>query len=191
MNEVVDKMTEQRNEKSLQLATLAGGCFWCIEGAFNSVKGIITATSGYMGGHSENPTYQDICTGNSGHAEVVQLQFDSKIINYREILEIFFSLHNPTQLNRQGNDIGTQYRSEIFTHDAQQHEISEKIIKEISHEQLFDEPIVTNISPAVTFYSGEDYHQAYFKNNPENQYCQAVVSPKLVKFRKTFVAKLK
>ena len=191
MNEVVDKMTEQRNEKSLQLATLAGGCFWCIEGAFNSVKGIVTATSGYMGGHSENPTYQDICTGNSGHAEVVQLQFDSKIINYREILEIFFSLHNPTQLNRQGNDIGTQYRSEIFTHDAQQHEISEEIIKEISHEQLFDEPIVTQISPAVTFYSGEDYHQAYFKNNPENQYCQAVVSPKLVKFRKTFVAKLK
>jgi len=184
-------MTEQDNEKSLTIATLAGGCFWCIESAFNSVKGIITATSGYMGGHTEEPTYKTVCNGNTGHAEVVQLKFDSQVISYRELLEIFFSLHNPTQLNRQGNDVGTQYRSEIFTHDTQQHEIAETIIKEISEEQLFDDPIVTQVSPAVTFHSGEDYHQEYFKNNPENQYCQAVVSPKLAKFRKTFVAKLK
>lgn len=191
MKKVVGKMTEKTNEKSIQTTTLAGGCFWCIESAFNCVKGIISATSGYMGGDSTEPTYKEICTGNSGHAEVVQLQFDSQVISYREILEIFFSLHNPTQLNRQGNDIGSQYRSEIFTHDAQQQEIATVMLEEITQEQLFDDPIVTQVSSAVTFYCGEDYHQEYFKNNPENQYCQAVVSPKLAKFRKTFVAKLK
>lgn len=184
-------MTEKINEKAIETTTLAGGCFWCIESAFNCVKGISSATSGYMGGDSKAVTYKDVCTGNSGHAEVVQLQFDSKVISYREILEIFFSLHNPTQLNRQGNDIGSQYRSEIFTHDAQQQKIAVQIIAEISQEQLFDDPIVTKVSPAIIFYCGEDYHQEYFKNNPDNQYCQAVVSPKLAKFRKTFVAKLK
>jgi len=191
MNKAVDKMTVQLNEKPLQTATLAGGCFWCIESALNMVKGIITAKPGYMGGQSTAPTYEEVCTGRSGHAEVVQLQFDSDVISFREILEIFFSLHNPTQLNRQGNDIGTQYRSEIFTHDAQQQAVALAIIDEINQEQLFDDSIVTQVSPAVTFYCGEDYHQNYFKNNPENQYCQAVVSPKLAKFRKTFVAKLK
>ncbi|PKI15910.1 peptide-methionine (S)-S-oxide reductase MsrA [Colwellia sp. 12G3] len=184
-------MTEQLNDKALQTATLGGGCFWCIESALNMVKGIITAKPGYMGGHSEAPTYNAVCTGNTGHAEVVQLVFDSQVISFREILEIFFTLHNPTQLNRQGNDVGTQYRSEIFTHNAEQQEIAEQIIEEISQEQLFEDPIVTQVSPAVTFHCGEDYHQDYFNNNPENQYCQAVVSPKLAKFRKTFVAKLK
>ena len=191
MIKAANTMTEQSNEKSLQTATLAGGCFWCIESALNMVKGIITAKPGYMGGQSEAPTYNSVCTGSTGHAEVVQLEFDSQVISFREILEIFFTLHNPTQLNRQGNDMGTQYRSEIFTHDAEQHEIAEQIINEISREQLFDDPIVTQVSPAVTFHCGEDYHQNYFNNNLENQYCQAVVSPKLAKFRKTFVAKLK
>jgi peptide-methionine (S)-S-oxide reductase len=191
MIKAVNIMTEQQNEKSLQTATLAGGCFWCIESAFNCVKGIISAKSGYMGGQSKTPTYNDVCTGNTGHAEVVQLAFDSQVISFREILEIFFTLHNPTQLNRQGNDVGTQYRSEVFTHDAQQHDLAEQIINEISQQQMFDAPIVTEVSPAVTFHCGEDYHQDYFKNNPENPYCQAVVSPKLAKFRKTFVAKLK
>jgi peptide-methionine (S)-S-oxide reductase len=191
MIKAVNIMTEQPNEKSLQTATLAGGCFWCIESAFNCVNGIISAKSGYMGGQSKTPTYNEVCTGNSGHAEVVQLAFDSQVISFREILEIFFTLHNPTQLNRQGNDVGTQYRSEIFTHDAQQHNKAEEIIKEISQQQMFDAPIVTQVSPAVIFHCGEDYHQDYFKNNPENEYCQAVVSPKLAKFRKTFVAKLK
>jgi len=177
--------------KKYQVATLAGGCFWCIQGAFSSLKGIITATSGYMGGTIESPTYEQVCTGDTGHAEVVQLQFDADLIGYKEILEIFFSLHNPTQLNRQGNDIGSQYRSEIFTHNHAQEEIAEEIIAEIVRDELFEEDIVTQISPAVTFYSGEAYHQEYFKNNPENQYCQAVVSPKLAKFRKTFVEKLK
>lgn len=191
MIKAVDKMTEQRNDKAIQTATLAGGCFWCIESALNMVNGIISAKPGYMGGHTTAPTYEEVCTGKSGHAEVVQLEFDSAVISYREILEIFFSLHNPTQLNRQGNDIGTQYRSEVFTHDSQQQEVALAIIEEINQEQLFDESIVTQVSPAVTFYCGEDYHHDYFKNNPENQYCQAVVSPKLAKFRKTFVAKLK
>lgn len=191
MIKAVDKMTDQRNDKAVQTATLAGGCFWCIESALNMVNGIISAKPGYMGGHTTAPTYEEVCTGKSGHAEVVQLEFDSAVISYREILEIFFSLHNPTQLNRQGNDIGTQYRSEVFTHDTQQQEVALAIIEEINQEQLFDESIVTQVSPAVTFYCGEDYHHDYFKNNPENQYCQAVVSPKLAKFRKTFVAKLK
>ena len=191
MSKKVNLMTVQTNPTSQQTATLAGGCFWCIESAFNSVRGIVSATSGYMGGHSENPNYKEVCTGDTGHAEVVQLQFDSNEISYQEILEIFFSLHNPTQLNRQGNDIGSQYRSEIFTHDEEQQVIAENIIKDITEQQLFDQAIVTKVSPVTTFYCGEDYHQEYFKNNPENQYCQAVVSPKLAKFRKTFVAKLK
>lgn len=184
-------MTEQHTEKGLEIATLAGGCFWCIESAFNSVLGIISAKSGYMGGNTKEPTYKEVCGGDTGHAEVVQLSFDSEVISYKEILEIFFSLHNPTQLNRQGNDIGTQYRSEIFTHGAEQEEIARIMISDINQQQLFDQEVVTKISAAVTFYCGEDYHQEYFKNNPENQYCQAVVSPKLAKFRKTFIAKLK
>ena len=184
-------MTGQLNKKSRQTATLAGGCFWCIESAFNMVKGIITTKLGYMGGQSEAPTYKDVCTANTGHAEVVQLAFDSQVISFREILDIFFILHNPTQLNRQGDDVGTQYRSEIFTHDTEQHQIAEQIIKEMGQDQLFDYPIVTRVSRVVTFHSGEDYHQDYFKNNSENQYCQAIVSPKLTKFRKVFVGKLK
>lgn len=184
-------MTKSRNETSIDKATLAGGCFWCIESAFNSVKGIHSAISGYMGGDTLNPTYKEVCEGNTGHAEVVQLEFDNTVISYKEILEIFFSLHNPTQLNRQGNDIGTQYRTEIFYHDDQQKVIAETMIASITEQQLFDEPVVTQVSAVEVFYSGEDYHQDYFKNNPENQYCQAVVSPKLAKFRKTFIEKLK
>ena len=184
-------MTEQDNDSLVQIATLAGGCFWCIESAFNSVKGIVTAESGYMGGYNENPTYADICTGTSGHAEVVRLKFDLQVISYREILEIFFTLHNPTHLNRQGNDVGTQYRSEIFTHDIEQQNIATTMIKEMTQAELFDKAIVTKVNPAVTYYSGEDYHQEYFKNNPGNPYCQMVVLPKLTKFREVFISKLK
>jgi len=174
-----------------QTATLAGGCFWCIEAAFNSVKGIKSATSGYMGGHITSPTYEDICTGKSGHAEVVQLVFDESIISYQSILEIFFTLHNPTQLNRQGNDIGSQYRSAIFVHSEQQLNVANNIINEIMNSDMFSEPVVTQICQAEVFYSGEKYHQDYFENNPESQYCQAIVSPKLAKFRQTFVSMLK
>lgn len=184
-------MTEQDKNKSPQLATLAGGCFWCIESAFNRVQGVITATSGYMGGPTENPTYQDICTGTSGHAEVVQIRFDPQIINFQEILEIFFFLHNPTQLNRQGNDIGTQYRSEIFYHNQQQQETADQIITMMTNQQIYDESIVTKVTAVEEFYKGEDYHQGYVESNPGNQYCHYVVLPKLAKFKETFTAKLK
>ena len=179
------------NKKNIKTATLAGGCFWCIEGAFNQVKGISSAISGYMGGQTTSPTYEDICSGETGHAEVVQLSFDTDLISYQEILEIFFTLHDPTQLNRQGNDIGTQYRSAIFYHDQSQKEIAEAVITEMENDKVFDQGIVTQVCADETFYSGEKYHQDYVNNNPENQYCQAVVSPKLAKFRKTFVSKLK
>ena len=175
----------------IETTTLAGGCFWCIEAAFNSVQGIEKAVSGYMGGTTENPSYKEVCNGDTGHAEVVQLSFDTEQISYREVLEIFFSLHNPTQLNRQGNDIGTQYRSAIFYHNEQQKQQAENIIAEIEQDKIWPDPVVTEVNPQSTFYSGEDYHQEYFNNNPENQYCQMVVSPKLAKFKKTFADKLK
>jgi len=184
-------MTKNTDTSNKNIATLAGGCFWCIEGAFSQVKGILSAISGYMGGHSKNPSYEEICTGASGHAEVVQLKFDQTLISYQEILEIFFTLHDPTQLNRQGNDIGSQYRSAIFYHDESQKNIVLNIIKEMTESEMFEQAIVTQLCAVDTFYSGEDYHQDYFNNNPESQYCQAVVSPKLAKFRKTFIDKLK
>ncbi|WDD99868.1 peptide-methionine (S)-S-oxide reductase MsrA [Thalassomonas actiniarum] len=177
--------------KALQQATLAGGCFWCIEAAYNSLVGIKSAVSGYMGGETQDPTYEKVCKGNTGHAEVVQLSFDPTLISYREILEIFFALHNPTQLNRQGNDVGSQYRSAIFFHDEKQKQLAADIIKEITRDEVWPDPVVTQLEPLNTFYSGEAYHQDYFRNNPENQYCQAVVSPKLAKFKQTFAAKLK
>jgi len=184
-------MTKTIDNNGLQLTTLAGGCFWCIEGAFTQVQGIHSAISGYMGGHTDNPSYEEICTGKSGHAEVVQLSFDTTIISYQEILEIFFTLHDPTQLNRQGNDIGSQYRSAIFYHNEDQQNIAKNIIKAMAAAKMFDQDIVTQVCPIEIFYSGESYHQDYVNNNPESQYCQAVVSPKLAKFRKTFIDKLK
>lgn len=171
--------------------TLAGGCFWCIEAAYNSLKGIELAKSGYMGGQTLDPTYEEICGGNTGHAEVVQLTFDEQQISTREILEIFFTLHDPTQLNRQGNDVGTQYRSAIFYHNQEQAQLAQSLIKELSDKNIWPESIVTEVTEQQKFYCGEEYHQEYFNNNPQNQYCQAVVSPKLAKFRKTFVSKLK
>lgn len=179
-------MTNERAQ-----ATLGGGCFWCVESAFLQVKGVEKVKSGYTGGHTENPTYEEVCTGNTGHAEVAQLTFDPEVISYRQILEIFFTLHDPTQVNRQGNDIGTQYRTSIFYHnDAQKHE-AEQIIAELEADDAFAAPIVTEVSPLETFYAAEDYHENYFARNPENPYCQAVISPKLAKFRKTFSSLLK
>ncbi|TRW50328.1 peptide-methionine (S)-S-oxide reductase MsrA [Aliidiomarina halalkaliphila] len=177
--------------KSLHVATLAGGCFWCLESAFNQVQGIHSVKSGYSGGQTENPTYKDVCTGNTGHAEVIRVEFDLEAISYREILEIFFALHDPTQVNRQGNDIGSQYRTAIFYHDEAQAEAARSIIAEMEQEQTWEGPIVTQIEPIATFYPAEDYHDNYFERNPENQYCQAVVSPKLAKFKKTFASRLK
>jgi peptide-methionine (S)-S-oxide reductase len=171
--------------------TLAGGCFWCIEGAYNQLVGIKSAVSGYMGGIAELATYEDVCTGQTGHAEVVQLTFDSTQITIREILEIFFTLHDASQLNRQGNDIGTQYRSGVFYHNEEQQEIALATIAEINASDMYQTVVVTEVTKASEFFSGEDFHQNYFNNNAETPYCQAVVSPKLAKFRKTFVSKLK
>ena len=175
---------------NLQVATLAGGCFWCIESAFNSVEGVEKAISGYAGGEKADPTYEEVCKGNTGHAEVVQVTFDADSISYREILEIFFALHNPTQLNRQGNDVGTQYRSAVFYHDDTQKAEAEKIIAEITEEEIWPDPVVTEIVAVNNYYDAEDYHQDYFKNNPQNQYCSMVVAPKLAKFKKTFASRL-
>lgn len=174
-----------------QTATLAGGCFWCIESAFNSLAGVHTALSGYMDGHIIQPTYQDICTGHSGHAEVVQLTFDSTIISYQEIIEIFFTLHDPTQLNRQGNDIGSQYRSAIFYHNEEQKTAAKSLIKQLTQQNIWQHSIVTEVKAASTFYCAEDYHQDYVNNNPQNGYCQMLVLPKLAKFRQKFANKLK
>lgn len=174
-----------------QQTTLAGGCFWCIESAFNSIQGITLAVSGYMGGETNNPSYESICTGNTGHAEVVQLSYDPELISFREILEIFFALHDPTQLNQQGNDIGTQYRSAIFYHNEQQKNAALTIIEEINNDAIWPTQVVTEVAKKSDFYTGEEYHQAYFSNNPENPYCQMVVSPKLAKFKQTFARKLK
>lgn len=176
---------------TLQTATLGGGCFWCIESAYNSVNGVIKAVSGYAGGEAQDPSYESVCGGNTGHAEVVQVTFDAGEISYREILEIFFALHDPTQLNRQGNDVGPQYRSAIFYHDDSQREAARAIIKEIEDEQIWPDPVVTEIVPINNYHQAEDYHQNYFKNNPQNQYCQMVLAPKLAKFKKTFAQRLR
>ncbi|MCB4436962.1 peptide-methionine (S)-S-oxide reductase MsrA [Alteromonas sp. McT4-15] len=174
-----------------QVATLAGGCFWCIESAFNTVEGVDNAISGYAGGEKADPTYEEVCKGDTGHAEVVQINFDADIISYREILEIFFALHNPTQLNRQGNDVGTQYRSAIFYHDEAQKAEAEKIVAEITEDAIWPDPVVTEIVAINNYYPAEEYHQSYFKNNPQNQYCSMVVAPKLAKFKKTFASRLR
>ena len=176
---------------ALSLATLAGGCFWCLESAFNRLRGVESAVSGYMGGHTLNPTYQDICGGNTGHAEVVQVSFDPEQITFRKLLEIFFTLHDPTQLNRQGNDVGTQYRSAIFCHTPEQKAEAEAVIAALSAARTFDAPIVTQVLEATPFYPAEDYHQGYFDTNPDQPYCQFVVAPKLAKVRAKFGDRLK
>ncbi|MDN7127014.1 peptide-methionine (S)-S-oxide reductase MsrA [Pseudidiomarina terrestris] len=173
-----------------QQITLAGGCFWCIEGAFKQVRGVLKAESGYAGGHKENPTYEQVCAGETGHAEVVQITFEPTALSTREILEIFFALHDPTQLNRQGNDVGTQYRSAIFYQSEEQRVAAEDIIAEMRDEGTWNDEIVTEIEPLEKFWPAEDYHDNYVERNPQNAYCQAVVSPKLAKFKRTFAEKL-
>lgn len=176
---------------SNEIATFGAGCFWCLESALNQLKGVEQAVSGYMGGHTTNPDYRSICTGTTGHAEVVQVTFDPQQISFKQLSQIFFALHDPTQLNRQGNDIGTQYRSAIFFHSAEQAETAKDVIKELTEQQLFDQPIVTEISPATTFYPAEDYHQGYFLQNPQQGYCQFIIAPKMAKFRQLFNRLLK
>ncbi|MEF3274770.1 MAG: peptide-methionine (S)-S-oxide reductase MsrA [Chloroflexus sp.] len=174
----------------LAIATLAGGCFWCLEAVYDQVIGVHDVVSGYTGGHVPNPTYQQVCTGNTGHAEAVQIRFDPDRISYRELLEIFFSIHDPTTLNRQGADVGSQYRSAIFYHSDEQRQIAEQLVRELTEQRVFRDPIVTEIVPATTFYPAEDYHQEYFARNPYQPYCQFVVAPKVAKFRQRFATKV-
>ena len=174
--------------KRTEVATLAGGCFWCLEAVYQEVAGVERVVSGYAGGHAPNPTYQQVCSGTTGHAEVVQVTFDPEQVSYRRLLQIFFGIHDPTTPNRQGGDVGTQYRSAIFTHSAEQQATAEALVRELGEEQLFDAPIVTEVRPLDVFYPAEDYHQDYFRQNPNQPYCRAVVGPKLAKFRAKFLA---
>ena len=179
------------NHDEKQLATLAGGCFWCLEAVYQDLKGVEKVESGYAGGRVANPSYQLVCTGTTGHAEVVQITYDPQVVSYRELLQVFFTIHDPTTLNRQGNDVGTQYRSAIYYHDEAQKRVAEEVIAEVTAQGLWRNPIVTEVKPLDHFYKAEDYHQNYFKNNPYQPYCQVVIAPKVSKFRKKYVESLK
>jgi peptide-methionine (S)-S-oxide reductase len=177
--------------KTHETATLGGGCFWCLEAVFEQLRGVERVESGYAGGSVPNPTYQQVCNGNTGHAEAVQVTFDPAVVSYRVILDVFFGTHDPTTLNRQGHDAGTQYRSVIFYHTPEQQEQAERRIAELNAAGIWDAPIVTQVVALQAFYKAEGYHQEYFRNNPVQPYCQAVVGPKVAKFRKQFADKLK
>jgi peptide-methionine (S)-S-oxide reductase len=180
-------MMEQREET----ATLAGGCFWCLEAVFADLRGVARVVSGYAGGDVPNPTYQAVCSGTTGHAEVVQVTFDPQIVSFAELLEVFFTIHDPTTLNRQGGDIGTQYRSAVFYHSPEQKEIAERLISQFDAERIWDAPIVTQVVPLTIFYPAEAYHQEYYQNNQNQPYCRAVIAPKVSKFRQKYLEKLK
>ncbi len=178
-----------RNDE--EVATLAGGCFWCLQPIFQELRGVDRVVVGYSGGHVPNPTYELVCTDTTGHAEAVQITFDPAVISFEELLRIFFSVHDPTTLNRQGNDVGTQYRSAIFYHTPAQKATAERVIHELEASEVWDHPVVTEVTPFTAFYRAEEYHQDYFRKNPDAGYCRAVVAPKLAKFRKRFHERLK
>lgn len=179
------------NGEGRETATLAGGCFWCLDGAYRDLRGVDAVESGYAGGHVANPTYEQVCTGRTGHAEVVRITYDPAAISFRDLLEVFFSIHDPTTLNRQGADVGTQYRSAIFVHDETQRETAATLVAELESDRVFPDPIVTEITPLAEYYPAEDYHQDYYRNHPGEGYCQVVVAPKLAKFRARYAARLK
>lgn len=174
-----------------ETATLAGGCFWCVEAAFDDLRGVERVQSGYTGGMIANPTYEQVCSGSTGHAEVAQITFDPEQISFRELLEVFFTIHDPTTLNRQGADVGTQYRSAIFYHTPEQQQTAEEVIQELEARQVWNDPIVTEVAPLPEFYPAEEYHRDYFRRNPNQPYCQMVVAPKVAKVRKQYMEKLK
>lgn len=178
-------------KSNLETATLAGGCFWCLEAVFDELKGVASVESGYSGGHVDSPSYRDVCTGMTGHAEVVQVHFDPDVLSYRDLLNVFFAIHDPTTPNRQGADVGTQYRSAIFYHSDDQRTTAEALIKDLNQQHIWDAPIVTEVAVFERFYPAEEYHQEYFARNPLQPYCMAVVAPKVSKFRKHFIDKLK
>lgn len=175
----------------LQMATLGGGCFWCLEAVYKGLAGVQQVASGYSGGSVENPSYRQVCTGATGHAEVVQLTYDPETIGFRELLEVFFSIHDPTTLNRQGADVGTQYRSAIYYHDEMQRQVAEAVIEELGGSGIWRDPIVTEVAPFDAFYMADEYHQEYYQRNQMQPYCQIVISPKLAKFRKQYAGRLK
>jgi peptide-methionine (S)-S-oxide reductase len=181
----------QSDGSNLQVATLGGGCFWCLDPIFKDLKGVKKVVVGYSGGSAKNPSYRMVCTGKTGHAESLQVTFDPDVISYKELLKIFFSFHDPTTLNRQGADVGTQYRSAIFYHDETQKAIAEETIAEIDQAGIWGNPIVTEVTPLEVFYPAEDYHQDYFKNNPNQGYCRVVIAPKVTKFRKYYTEMMK
>lgn len=174
-----------------EMATLAGGCFWCLEAVYDQLRGVESVESGYLGGQHPDPTYEQVCSGRTGHAEAVQITFDPAVVSYRELLEVFFVIHDPTTLNRQGNDVGTQYRSAIFYHSPEQRKTAEEVMASLTRDKVFDQPLVTEVVPAVPFYVAEDYHQEYFSRYASQPYCTFVVSPKVAKFRQRFGEKLK
>lgn len=182
---------QSRTPSEKEVATLGGGCFWCLEAVFQDLKGVEKVESGYAGGTLPNPSYEQVCTGTTGHAEVVQITFDPQVISFRELLEVFFTIHDPTTLNRQGPDVGTQYRSAIFYHNDSQKAIAEEVIRELNAAGIWDAPIVTEVVPLRAFYRAEAYHQEYFKRNPAQPYCRVVIAPKVAKFRQRYLEKLK
>ena len=183
--------TRKPKSEQKEVATLGGGCFWCTEAVSSELKGVEQVEPGYSGGSVPNPTYEQVCSGTTGHAEVLQITFDPNVISFREILDVFFATHDPTTLNRQGNDVGTQYRSVIFYHDEEQKATAEKVIQELTKAKTWDAPIVTQVEPFKAFYEAEEYHKNYFKRHPEQAYCQVVIAPKIAKFKKLFLPKLK
>jgi len=174
-----------------EVATLAGGCFWCLEAVFEELRGVESVKSGYAGGSVPNPRYDDVCSGTTGHAEVVQVAFDPAEVSFRELLEVFFTIHDPTTLNRQGADRGTQYRSAIFTHSPEQEETAREVIRDLEAEGVWNDPIVTQVEPLTHFYPAEDYHDAYYRRNPRQGYCQVVIAPKVAKFRQKYLSRLR
>jgi peptide-methionine (S)-S-oxide reductase len=188
---VSQEKSKSTNARPVEVATVAGGCFWCTEAVFSQLKGVEKVELGYSGGELENPTYEQVSTGRTGHAETVQITFDPGVISYKEILEIFFSTHDSTTLNRQGPDVGTQYRSVIFYHNDEQKAKAEQVIEQLTEERIFDSPIVTQVEPFKVFYMAEDYHKDYFKRHPEQAYCSLVIAPKLAKLREHYMSKLK
>jgi peptide-methionine (S)-S-oxide reductase len=173
-----------------EVATLAGGCFWCLDAVFRDLRGVDKVESGYSGGTTVNPSYEQVCSGRTGHAEVVQVTFDPAVISFRELLGVFFTIHDPTTLNRQGGDVGTQYRSAIFYHAPEQRATAEQVIRELEAEGLWDDPVVTELTPFTSFYPAESYHQDYFNRNPYQPYCAAVIAPKVAKFRSKYLERL-
>jgi peptide-methionine (S)-S-oxide reductase len=178
-------------EGRAESATLAGGCFWCLDGAYRDLSGVISVECGYAGGHVPNPSYELVCTGTTGHAEVIRISYDPAEISYHDLLEVFFSIHDPTTLDRQGGDVGPQYRSAVFFHDEAQAEAARAMIAELERERVFDAPIVTEVTELTEYYPAESYHQDYYRNNPGQGYCQVVIAPKLAKFRSRYAARLK